>query len=165
MNTLDIVLLILLVPGIFRGIQKGFLGQAITLGGVVLSIYVASTFTEALCAKLQEFFTLQETVMRIISFVLILCLVLLIVLFVGKLITDVVEKAALGWFNRVLGAFFALCTSAIVLGLFIMLFETINVKFALVQQETLDASFLYGHLRDFGYLVFPYLKEMYKMAI
>ena len=165
MNVLDIVLLVLLVPGILRGALKGFLGQAVTLGGVIISIYVACTFTDAVCLRLKEYLTLQDTVLRIISFVLILSVVLLVVLYIGKLITDVAEMAALGWFNRVLGALFALFTSAIVLGLLIIFFETLNAKFALVNSNLISESFLYGHLRDLGYLIFPYLKQMYQMAI
>ena len=165
MNVLDIVLLVLLVPGILHGILKGFLGQAITLGGVLISIYIACTFADAVCMKLKEFITMQDTVLHIISFVLILCVVLLIVLYIGKLITDVVEMAALGWFNRLLGGVFALITSTIVLGLIIMLFEPLNAKFALVNSDILSGSFLYGHIRDLGYLIFPYLKQIYQMAV
>ena len=41
MNTLDIVILLLFIPGIIRGITKGFLEQAISLAGIVLSVYRA----------------------------------------------------------------------------------------------------------------------------
>ena len=45
MNTLDIVILLLFIPGIIRGLSKGFLEQAISLAGVVLSVYLAYRFS------------------------------------------------------------------------------------------------------------------------
>ena len=38
MATLDIILLICFIPGIIRGISKGFLEQALSLAGIVLSV-------------------------------------------------------------------------------------------------------------------------------
>ena len=44
MNTLDIVILLLFIPGIVRGISKGFIEQVISLVGIVLSAYLAFKF-------------------------------------------------------------------------------------------------------------------------
>ena len=37
-------------------------------------------------------------------------------------------------------------------------------KFELVKSEILQDSVLYGHLKDFGYFVFPYLKQLLMKA-
>ena len=41
MNTLDIILLILFIPGVIRGLTKGFLEQAVSLAGIFISVYLA----------------------------------------------------------------------------------------------------------------------------
>ena len=38
MNTLDIILILLFVPGIIRGLSKGFLEQAVAIVGMAISI-------------------------------------------------------------------------------------------------------------------------------
>ncbi len=160
MNTLDIVILILFIPGIVRGMSKGLIEQAITLVGIVLSAYLAYKFSGAACNWLKNYLTVSETILNVLGFAVVLVGVLLVVMFVAKLITAAVEKASLGWLNKVLGLAFSISVSALVIGLLIILFDTVNVKFSLVKSPVLQESLLYGVLKDFGYFVFPYLKGL-----
>ena len=95
---------------------------------------------------------------------LVLVGVLLVVLFVAKLVTAAVEKASLGWINKVLGLVFSIAVSALLIAIIIILFDTINLKFGLVKSPILQDSLLYGALKDFGYLSFPYLKQLLAIA-
>ena len=131
MNTLDIVILLLFIPGIIRGITKGFLEQAITLAGIVLSVYVAYHFSSYACNFIQKYITVSETVLHILGFAATLIAVLIV---------------------------------ALVLGLIAIVFDTLNVKFELVKTSILQDSVLYGHLKDFGYFVFPYMKQLLSLA-
>ncbi len=164
MNTLDIVILLLFIPGIIRGLSKGFLEQAISLVGVVLSVYLAYHFSDFACDIIKNYITVSETVLNVIGFAAILVVVLLLVMLLSKLVTKVAEMASLGWLNKVLGLVFALCTTALVIAILIILFDTVNVKFELVKSTILQDSVLYGHLKDFGYFVFPYLKQLLMKA-
>ena len=84
----------------------------------------------------------------------------LAVFLVARLLTRLVEMATLGWLNRLLGLVFALLVNAAVIGVFIIMFDTLNLKFELVRPETLEDTVLYPALRDAAYFVFPYLKEL-----
>ncbi len=160
MNGLDIALLILFIPGIIRGLSKGFLEQAISLAGVVLSVYLAYHFSDYACGYIKQYISVSETVLHVIGFAAVLILALLAVILLSKVITKVVEMASLGWLNKVLGLVFALATTALVLSIIIILFDTVNVKFELVKSPLLEESALYGPLKDMGYYVFPYLKQL-----
>ena len=127
MNTLDIVILLLFIPGIIRGLSKGFLEQAISLVGVVLSVYLAYHFSDFACDIIKNYITVSETVLNVIGFAAILVVVLLLVMLLSKLVTKVAEMASLGWLNKVLGLVFALCTTALVIAILIILFDTVNV--------------------------------------
>ncbi len=160
MNSLDIVFLLLFIPGIIRGLTKGFLEQVISLGGVVLSAFLAYRFSGFACDILKEYITVSETVLHVIGFAAVLVLSLVLVILLAKLVTKVAEMASLGWLNKVLGIVFSLFTTALILSILIILFDTVNVKFELVTSPILQESVLYGHLKDFGYYVFPYLKQL-----
>lgn len=160
MNLLDIILLVLLIPGTIRGISKGFLKQAISLVGVVLAVYLAYHFSEPVCVWLDKYINVSETVLHVIGFAVMLLGVLMAVMIVAKLFTRVADMASLGWFNRVLGFIFSLAVSAVIISVLIILFDTVNTKFELVKTPVLNDSVLYGHLRDLGYWIFPYLKEL-----
>jgi membrane protein required for colicin V production len=161
MATLDIILLICFIPGIIRGLSKGFLEQALALAGVVLSVWAAFRFSSLVCVWLKPYVDVSETTLNVIAFALILVAVSLLVLLLAKLLTKVAELAMLGWLDKILGLVFALAVNALVIGVFIVLFDTVNAKFALVKPDVLEGSIVYTHLRDLCYFVFPYLKELF----
>ena len=164
MATLDIILLVCFLPGIIRGLSKGFLEQALALVGIVLSVWAAFHFSSVVSTWLQPYLSVSETVLNVISFALILVAISLAVLLVAKLLTKVVELAMLGWLDKTLGLVLALAVNALVIGVFIILFDTLNQKFGFVKPEVLDASIVYSSLRDLCYLVFPYLKAFFFKA-
>ena len=161
MATLDIILLLCFLPGIIRGISKGFLEQALALAGIVLSVWAAFRFSGLVCTWLKPYVSFSETTLNVASFALILVVMSLLVFLVAKLLTKVAELAMLGWLDKTLGLVIALAVNALVIGVFIILFDTINTKFGLVKPEVLDGSIVYSSLRDLSYLVFPYLKAFF----
>ena len=161
MATLDIILLCCFIPGIIRGLSKGFLEQALALAGIVLSVWAAFRFSTLVCTWLQPYVKISETTLNVLSFALILLVISLLVVLVAKLLTKVAELAMLGWLDKTLGLVFALAVNALVIGVVIILFDTVNAKFAFVKPEVLDASVVYTTLRDLSYLVFPYLKSFF----
>mgnify|MGYP002623449694 CR=1 FL=1 len=158
MNTLDIVILALFIPGLIRGISKGFLEQIVSLAGIVLSIYLAYKFSGPLGVYVKEYIHVSDTVLNVISFAIIMVVVLVLVILLGKLLTKVASMASLGWFNKALGVVLSVVTTAVVLSILAILFETIDAKFELVKTPILKESVLYNALKDLGNTVFPYLR-------
>jgi membrane protein required for colicin V production len=164
MATLDIILLVCFLPGIIRGLSKGFLEQALALVGIVLSVWAAFRFSSLVCTWIKPYLEVSETVLSVISFALILVIVALVAILVGKLLTKLLELAMLGWLDKVLGLVLALAVNALAIGVVIVLFDTLNLKFGFVKPEVLDGSVVYTALKDLSYLVFPYLKELFFKA-
>ena len=164
MATLDIILLVCFLPGIIRGLSKGFLEQALALVGIVLSVWAAFRFSSLVCTWIKPYLEVSETVLSVISFALILVFVALVAILVGKLLTKLLELAMLSWLDKVLGLVLALAVNALAIGVVIVLFDTLNLKFGFVKPEVLDGSVVYTALKDLSYLVFPYLKELFFKA-
>lgn len=163
MNTLDIVILLLFIPGIVRGISKGFLEQIISLAGIVASVWLAYKFSTLVAGYIKNYLSVSDGVLNVISYVLIIIITLLLVIIVAKIATKVADMASLGWLNRLMGVVFSILTSAVIIGLLVIIFDTINQRFQLVTSPVLQDSVLYGHLRDLGDMVFPYLKQLPKL--
>jgi len=160
MNILDIVLLLCFLPAIIRGLSKGFLEQAVSLAGVVLSVWMAFKFTSLVCTWIRPYLEVSDTLLNVIAFALILIAVSLGALLLAKALTKVLEMAMLGWLDKGLGLVFAIAVTAMILGVGVTLFDTLNMTYGLVKPEKLEESFLYGGLKDFAGLVFPYLKQL-----
>lgn len=160
MNTVDIIILVCFIPAIIRGIGKGFIEQAIALISIILGAWLAFKFSSVASAWLQPYLDLSETVLNVVSFALIVLVVVIVLFLLGRLLAGIVKLVMLGWLDRLLGLVFAIVKAALVVGLLIILFDTVNVKFELVDSVVLDASVIYGPLKDIAYTIFPYLKEL-----
>lgn len=161
MSTLDIIILVCFIPGIVRGIQKGFISQVVSLLSIILGVWLAFHFSEIVCDWLKSYLpALSATVLNVVAFVLILIFVALLLHLAGKLLQGIFKKVDLGWLNWLLGLIFSLLRAAIVIGMVIVLFDTLNLKFEFVSAEKIDSSVLYAPLRDAAYKVFPYLKAL-----
>jgi membrane protein required for colicin V production len=160
MNILDIIILVCFLPGIIKGLSKGFLEQALTFLGMFAAVFCAFRLRETVCTWLMPRLDMSETLLNVVSFALILIGVSVLALLLAKLLTKVIEMMMLGWLNRLLGALMACLTTLIVLGVVIVLFDTINLKFDLVHSPILDDSLLYGKIKDLAYIAFPYLKQL-----
>ena len=164
MSILDIILLICFIPAVIRGISKGFVEQLIALLSIIIGAWVAYHSGGTLSEWAAGYLQVNEKVLNVICFTLIIIVAVVLLFLVGRLITGVIKIVMLGWLNRLLGVVFALLKVALVLGLLVTLFASLNDIFGLVKQETLDSSFMYSGLKNFADTVFPYLKKLFNPA-
>ena len=160
MNVLDIILLLCFVPAIIGGLRRGFIAQVVAIISIILGIWLSFKFSAVLSGWLGQWIEAEEQVLHVISFAVIMILAILALAAVGKLIEATVKIILLGWLNRLLGLIFALLKYALIIGLLLMLFNSLNGQFHLVNQKVLDSSLLYGPLLNLANSVFPYLKAL-----
>ena len=160
MSTPDIIILICFLPAVISGIMKGFIEQAIALVSLILGAWLAFKFSTVVSGWLQPYFEVSETVLNVISFAVIMVAVVLVLFVLSKILTGVTKLVMLGWLDRLLGLVFALLKAGLLIGIGIILFDTLNVKFEFVEEQVLDESVLYAPIRDIAYVIFPYLKEL-----
>ena len=160
MSTPDIIILICFLPAIISGITKGFIEQVIALVSLILGAWLAFKFSTVVSDWLKPYFEVSETVMNVISFVVIMVAVVLVLFVLSKILTGMTKLVMLGWLDKLLGLVFALLKAGLIIGILIILFDTLNVKFEFVEEKVLDESVLYAPIRDIAYMIFPYLKEL-----
>ena len=97
----------------------------------------------------------------IIAFILIFAIVVTVLFLLGKILETSIKIILLGWLNRLLGLVFALFKYVLIIGLLVILFDSVNSRFDLVSDEYLDSSFMYSGIRSLSWSVFPYLKSLF----
>lgn len=160
MNILDIIILICFIPALVQGIRKGFISQVVAIVSIVAGVYLSFEFSELVSAWISQYIEGSEQVLKITAFALILIAVIAGLTAFGKLIEKMVKIVMLGWLNRLLGAAFSMLKCALIVGLIIMVFNSLNGSFHFVDEAKLAESTLYPPLKSFAYKVFPYLKEL-----
>ncbi len=161
MNTVDIVILVLLVPAVIQGLVKGFVTQAAGLLGIILGVWASFRFSELVSGWLAPYISANPQVMHIIAFTIILVVVILLLALIGRALKGILKFAMLAWVDKLLGVVFGILKAGLILGILVILFESVNAQFSLVGEETLSGSKLYPLVRDFTYTVFPYLKQLF----
>ena len=160
MNILDIIILICLVPSIIQGLRKGFISQAISIVSIVAGVWASANFANLVSDWLAQYLEAPEQVLRIVSFAIIMIVVFIILGLIGKLLHGIIQLGRLGWVNRLLGAAFAFAKAILILGVLILIFNSINANFNLVDAKVLEESVLYPIIKNISDTVFPYLKSI-----
>lgn len=161
MNTVDIIILVCFIPALIAGLSKGFISQIVSILSIVIGVWVAFHFSELLCPYISEYIPgLTPTILHVTAFAAVFLLVAVILTLIGTLIRKMIKLVLLGWLDRLLGVVFALFKTAIIVGIVLVLFESLNTILGLVSSETLTDSVLYGPFKDFSYKLFPFLKAL-----
>ena len=159
MSILDIILLICFIPAVIGGLRKGFISQVISIISIIAGIWVSYEFSSVVGEWIGQYIEASEKVMKLIAFAVIMIGVFIVLGIVGKFLEGILNLVLLGWLNKLLGVAFSLLKTALIVGLLIMLFSSINNNLHIVSEEVLAESVLYGPLKDLSYTVFPYLKS------
>ena len=165
MEVLDIILLVLFIPGIIHGLVKGLITQVVSLLSVFVGAIVAGRFAPDLTQVAMLQFDSGERVTYILCFIVIFLAVALIMALVAHLITKLFKVATLGWLNRLLGALFSIFTTALVLGLLICAFEGLNASWEIVDPAKMENCKVYPLLRNFSSSILPQIKVFFEQWI
>ncbi len=122
MNTLDWLLLLLLVYSIVRAAVRGFFREAFALGGLIFGFLFACWFYRMLAAELKGLIT-STSIAELASFLLILAGTMILASLLGKLLRHTASAIGLGFIDRLLGAIFGLVRGAL-LGVALLLAVT-----------------------------------------
>ena len=160
MNILDIILLICFVPAAIQGFQKGFISQVIAIISIIAGVWLSVQFASEVTVWLAQYIQGSEQVLKVVSFALIFIAVIAGLALLGRLVEGTVKLIMLGWLNRLLGVVFSLVKAALIVGLIIMAFCSLNNTFQFVSEDVLNQSVLFPPLKNMAYTVFPYLKDL-----
>lgn len=164
-TTLDIILLVCFVPALIQGLRKGFTGQLIGIATLIAGAYLAFRFSSSVSNSLAPSFPKVDLrVLKVLSFLLIFAVIAVLLWLLGKLLGKLIDITTLGWLNRIFGMLFSVFTTALILALVFSLVDGVNDKFAIISQDTLDGSRIYGMIKNFSAKVFPYLDTFFKNA-
>ena len=159
MNFLDLILIIPLVIGGWRGFKRGLVIEVFTLLALLVGIYAGIHFSDYLSDILNEKMGFQSEYLPAISFTIILLMVGAMVYFAGKIIEKAVNIIALSMANKIAGMFFGLIKMLYIVSILLVLFEAYedseNSKNSNVRQESL----LYSPIKHVSLTTIPALKH------
>lgn len=160
MNVLDIIILVLLAWGAFRGFTQGFILQLVTFIAIFIGIWASIYFSDSMSAFLTQNFDITGKYLPVLSFVLIFVLVIVIAHLIGMLLTRFFELVALGWLNRLGGIAFGVLKMAFIISVLLTIQNRMKEKMHIISEKQIETSLLYKPLAGIAPAVFPSLKTI-----
>ncbi len=162
MNYIDITLSILLLIGAIRGFIRGFVFEIAILGALFLGMYAGFHFAYLLQPYLLKMGKMNPHTVSAVSFFLAFLLVSVGIFFLAKLFEGLINIAALGIFNKILGAVFGLMKYAFIISIVLYFFNPLDTKHNYVSPDKKAESHLYYPLLKLAPVLLPVMLEIKK---
>ncbi|TVZ15910.1 CvpA family protein [Maribacter sp. MAR_2009_72] len=154
MGLLDILLLLPLVWGLYKGFKNGLFMELASIVALVAGIFGAIHFSYITGNYLSTHLEWNERNMSILAFIITFILIIILVNLAGKLLTKVANLAMLGLLNKIAGAIFGSLKIAIILGAAFIFFDRVDNTLNLLDEQTKKNSILYQPIKEIGALLF-----------
>lgn len=158
MNVIDIIILIILGWGAYRGFTQGFVLQIVTFIALIIGIWAAVKFSDAMAGFLTRTMDITGKYLPVLSFILIFILVIVIAHLIGMLLTRFLELTSLGWLNRLGGILFGILKMAFIVSVVLTLQNRMKEKIKIIPDKQVQTSFLYKPVASIAPAIFPHLK-------
>lgn len=145
LNFLDIIVVILIGVGMYRGFRKGMVSRVAAIIGIILSIIAGLNFSTVTQEWLSQRLVLDPTILTILSFILIAIVVMVVVTFVFKFLEDLFAKMNLG-INNALGAVAGGYLTALGISIVLSILRPLNIP----SQTSISDSMTYEPMRTFA---------------
>lgn len=160
MNVIDIIITVILIFAAVRGFMIGLFSAVASLVAIVAGVFCAIHFSYHIEYLLHDtVLEWSDKTFKIVAFALTFLIVVLAIIFLGKLLTKLADITALGLLNKILGAIFGTLKWSLILSVIFLLFDKFNKTIPFVEKETLDESVLYSPVKSIIPTLFPAIMD------
>jgi membrane protein required for colicin V production len=159
MTILDVFLLVPLVYGAWRGFKKGLIIEVFTLLAIVVGIYMAVRFSDAVSHKINNNLGDAYSATPAVSFTLVFLAVGALIYFGGVALEKVVRAINLSPVNRMLGLVFGAIKSIYLLSILLVTYQSYDPGGKLITHESRETSLLYTPIKNTSIKTIPFLSD------
>ena len=155
MNWLDIVIIVFLGIGFYKGYSDGFIRQIVALVALLAAIYLCSKVAVFLREYILQTGWFAERSVTLVSYVAAFILILVVVTAAGGIVNKMMNATPLNIVNHLAGGVFGLIITLFILSLTLNFVEGLDKHSFILSQETKVESKLYYHVREIVPTIYP----------
>ena len=159
MSKIDIILLIPILWGAYKGFTKGLITEIASLLALLLGVYGTFKLSSYATPYVQKFLKISESWVSVVAFALVFVAIVLLVFLLGKILDWLVSFIALGFVNKIGGIAFGILKFVFIMSLVLTFIIPINNKFELVSEEILEESVLFEPVSKLAPFIIPIIKD------
>ncbi len=160
MNYFDIIIIIPLLWGAFKGFKKGLVIELASIIALLLGIWGGIKFSSVSAKYLGEMFNISEKLMPLISFALTFILIVIAVFALAKLLERFIKMTSLSFVNKLVGAVFGTLKFGLIISIILNLTNNINEEITVLEPEMKSTSLLYQPISKIALIVFPGIRNI-----
>jgi len=160
MNYLDIILLIPILWGAYKGFSKGLIVAVASLLALLLGVYGALHFSQFTGDYLQNNWDVDVHYLPLIAFALTFVGIVVAIHFAAKLLDKLAKAIALAWLNTIAGILFGILKSVFILSVIVFLINKIDTKSQMIDSKDKTDSILYQPIENVAPVIFPALNDL-----
>ena len=150
MSYIDIIILLFLLYGAYRGFSRGLIVEVATLAGLVLGVYMAVRYSSYTENFLRDFLNFSSRYISYVALAVTFILVVILVYIVGKLLTKLVDIISLGLVNKLLGTALGVAKYFLIVCVLLLVTDALNEKFQFISEDTRQKSLLFYPFLNFA---------------
>ena len=160
MNIVDIIIVVILIFAAVRGFITGLFSSVASLVAIIAGVFCAIHYSHYVEAEFQDsVLEWSSNTYKIASFAITFLVVILTILFLGKLLTKLADISSLGLLNKILGGIFGALKWSLILSVIFLLFDKFNKTIPFVEKESLEESILYSPIKSIIPTLFPAIMD------
>ena len=162
MNTIDIVILIILILFGLRGVFRGIILEIFTLLGLIVAYIVAVREMSTVSGWIDKYLNLPDLVITSLAFLLIFLIIGFLFRWVARLLQTMAKWTIIRWIDKGGGILFGLFKGAIVSSLLIMLMSVL--PFVPEIEKECESSLLWRPVKSVAPAVFNFIIHTFPEA-
>lgn len=160
MNVLDLIILIPIGWGMYKGFSKGVVHELAQVAALVLGVLAGLYLSDWIGSGISSLINTDEQQTQLIAFLIAFLGTLALVFLIASRVENMVKSMALGIVNRILGGVFASIKFVLILSVIINFINSADAHGLFLKKETRDGSLLYRPVGAVAPLVLPKIMEI-----
>jgi len=160
MNLLDVLIVLPLAWGAFKGFRRGLVFEVLMLIGLILGLYIAFKFSDLLHGWVSALFDTHGVVVPVISFVIVFLAILLVTILLARFLESILKITALNPFNKIAGALFGILKYALIVSVVLWLLRSLDPYWTIINKKTKQESVLYKPVLKISSIITPALEDI-----
>lgn len=160
MNAVDIVLLIPLLYGAYKGFTRGIILEIATLVALLLGVWGAIQFSSYTEGVLSESIDINESYLPLTAFAVTFVVIVIAIHLLARVLQKIISLAALGLVNKLLGLVFGAVKFALILSFVLVVINSVESKWGSLNDSAWrKESKLYEPISNIGPLLLPVVEN------
>ena len=165
MSIIDIIVLVLVIVGIYKGWRKGLVLGIFSVLAFIIGLAAAIKLSALVAERLGEATNISQKWLPVLAFAIVFWVVAFLVRLGAKALEGVLQLAMLGWLNKLGGVLLYVLLYLFVFSILLFYAQQLQI----IKPETAEISITYPFIYPMGQevigaigTILPFFKDMFK---